>query len=247
MFAGVTPALITTGARPNPSGPALVHAAVIEPADRPHTATDLTGLPGLAGLPSAVVEMSAARQWAADRPTRTHLGPPAPSAPSAPAAAVAPTSAAPAAAPPPAAGQITHPPRKKPATPRPPRSRAPQPPVAVAAADGSAAAAVVRYALAQVGKPYRFATAGPNTFDCSGLAKAAYAQVGINIPHQTGGIIGRGRAVGRSQLEAGDLVFPSSGHVGIYVGDGKFVHAPKAGDHVRVAPIYAFWAARRLL
>ncbi len=117
----------------------------------------------------------------------------------------------------------------------------------IAAPDGSAAAAVVAFALAQVGKPYQFATAGPNAYDCSGLAKAAYAAVGISIPHQTGGIIERGRAVSRNELAPGDLVFPSSGHVGIAIGGGQFVHAPKPGDHVRVAPIYAFWAARRLL
>lgn len=187
-------------------------------------------IPSSPPVADVFAEHTAARQWAATRPGRA----PATTSPTPPAAAVA--------SPAPAATVV----KKQPAPPR-RRSKPSRAPVHVAAADGSAAAAVVRFALAQVGKPYRFATAGPNSFDCSGLAKAAYAQVGVNIPHQTGGIIGRGRAVGRSQLEAGDLVFPSSGHVGIYVGDGKFVHAPKAGDHVRVAPIYAFWAARRLL
>jgi peptidoglycan DL-endopeptidase CwlO len=108
-------------------------------------------------------------------------------------------------------------------------------------------AVVVAYALEQVGKPYVFAADGPDGYDCSGLVKAAYAQVGMSIPHQTGGIIGLGRPVGRNELTPGDLVFPSSGHVGIALGGGMMVHAPHPGDHVRIAPIYAFWAARRLL
>lgn len=107
--------------------------------------------------------------------------------------------------------------------------------------------AVIDFALAQIGKPYVWAAAGPNAYDCSGLALAAYARVGIRLPHQTGGIVGLGRRVSRSDMKPGDLVFPSSGHVGIYIGKGKMVHAPKAGDHVRIADVYAFWTARRLL
>lgn len=106
---------------------------------------------------------------------------------------------------------------------------------------------MVAFALRQVGKPYVFAADGPDSYDCSGLAKAAYAAVGVSIPHQTGGIVKLGRPVSRSDLAPGDLVFPSSGHVAIYVGGGNMVHAPHPGDHVRVAAIYAFWTARRLL
>ncbi len=105
---------------------------------------------------------------------------------------------------------------------------------------------VIAYALAQVGKPYRWAAAGPNAYDCSGLVLAAYARVGARLPHQTGSMIRYGTPVARSQLQPGDIVFPSSSHVAIYIGGGKIVHAPKPGDHVRVAPLYAFWAARRL-
>lgn len=125
---------------------------------------------------------------------------------------------------------------------QPPRRR-----LLVAPADGSRAAKVVAFALSQVGKPYVYAKAGPDSYDCSGLAKASYAAVGMNIPHQTGGIVRLGQRVERNQLAPGDLVFPSSGHVGIYVGGGQMVHAPHAGDHVRVAAVYAFWTARRLL
>lgn len=107
--------------------------------------------------------------------------------------------------------------------------------------------AVLTYAKAQLGKPYVWAAAGPNGFDCSGLVVASYARAGINLPHQTGGLIGRGRSVSRAQLQPGDLVFPSSGHVGIYLGDGMMIHAPHPGDHVRIAKVYAFYAGRRII
>lgn len=107
--------------------------------------------------------------------------------------------------------------------------------------------AVLAYARAQLGKPYVWAAAGPNGFDCSGLVVASYARAGIALPHQTGGLIGRGRPVSRAQLQPGDLVFPSSGHVGIYLGDGMMIHAPHPGDHVRIAKVYAFYAGRRII
>lgn len=118
-------------------------------------------------------------------------------------------------------------------------------PVAVAAAAGDRGA-VIAFALAQVGKPYVWAAAGPRGFDCSGLVMAAYAQIGVRLPHQTGGIIRYGTPVSRGQLQPGDIVFPSSGHVAIYLGGGQIVHAPHPGDHIRVANLYAFWAARRV-
>ncbi|MET7420842.1 C40 family peptidase [Dactylosporangium sp. NPDC005555] len=107
--------------------------------------------------------------------------------------------------------------------------------------------AVIAYAKAQLGKPYVWAAAGPNGFDCSGLVVASYARAGITLPHQTGGLIGRGRSVSRAQLQPGDLVFPSSGHVGIYLGDGMMIHAPHPGDHVRIGKVYAFYAGRRII
>lgn len=128
-----------------------------------------------------------------------------------------------------------------------PRRPRPETPALAGPADGSRVAVVIAFALAQVGKPYVWAAAGPGAYDCSGLVMAAFARVGISLPHQTGGIIGRGRPVGRGELQPGDIVFPSSGHVGIYIGGGRMVHAPTPGDHVRVAPVYAFYTARRLL
>jgi peptidoglycan DL-endopeptidase CwlO len=116
-----------------------------------------------------------------------------------------------------------------------------------APANASRASTVIAFALAQVGKPYVWAAAGPGGYDCSGLVLAAYARVGIRLPHQTGGIIGYGRHVTRSQLQPGDIVFPQSGHVAVYLGNNMIVHAPHSGDHVRVASLYGFYSAVRLL
>jgi cell wall-associated NlpC family hydrolase len=113
-------------------------------------------------------------------------------------------------------------------------------------ASGSAGA-VVAFALAQVGKPYRFAASGPSAFDCSGLVAAAYARVGIGLPHQTGGLAGRGRPVARADLRPGDLVFTDPGHVGIYIGGGQMVHAATVRGGVKRSAVYRFAFARRVL
>lgn len=105
---------------------------------------------------------------------------------------------------------------------------------------------VVGFALAQVGKGYRFGSVGPERFDCSGLVAAAYRRVGISLPHQTGALAGIGRPVGRGELRPGDLVFPSASHVGIYIGGGRIVHASTERGGVKISPIYAFRFARRI-
>jgi LysM repeat protein len=109
------------------------------------------------------------------------------------------------------------------------------------------AAIVVAYAYAQLGKPYRFFTAGPDTFDCSGLSMAAYAQIGIPLIHHSASQATAGRAVdiwGSDSIQPGDLVFmathgdPSAiSHVGIAVDSTHWIHAPAPGDVVRLAPI----------
>lgn len=105
---------------------------------------------------------------------------------------------------------------------------------------------VVGYALAQVGKRYARGGSGPDSFDCSGLVAATYARIGIRLPHQTGALASLGRPVSRAELRPGDLVFPSSGHVGIYIGGGRMVHAATARSGVKVSNLYAFRFARRL-
>ena len=118
-------------------------------------------------------------------------------------------------------------------------------PVALPA--GGSATAVVAAALARVGTPYVYGAAGAGGVDCSGLVVVAYAAIGVHLPHYTGALLGQGRAVARGDLQPGDLVFPTSAHVAIYVGGGMMVAAPRPGDVVKVQSVYAFYAARRIL
>lgn len=106
---------------------------------------------------------------------------------------------------------------------------------------------VISYALAQRGKPYRWNAAGPNSFDCSGLVLAAYARIGIHMYHYTGAMLKLGHRVSRGAMQPGDLVFPSSSHVGIYLGNNQMVVAPHSGSVVKVQTVYAFYAAVRIL
>ncbi|MES9519273.1 C40 family peptidase [Streptomyces capoamus] len=101
------------------------------------------------------------------------------------------------------------------------------------------AAAAVAYAYGKLGSPYVWGATGPNAFDCSGLVQAAYRSAGISLPRTTYAQIDAGHRVSRSELQPGDLVFFYSGisHVGIYVGNGRMIHAPNPSAPVRVAPI----------
>ena len=94
---------------------------------------------------------------------------------------------------------------------------------------------IVEYAKNFLGVPYVFGGMSPNGgFDCSGLVKYVYGHFGINISRTTKTQINEGKEVGKNQLQLGDLVFPSSGHVTLYVGNGKVIHAPQPGDHVKI-------------
>ncbi|MFD5077635.1 NlpC/P60 family protein [Streptomyces sp. NPDC058371] len=108
-----------------------------------------------------------------------------------------------------------------------------------ATAPNSRAAAAVSYAYQKLGSPYVWGATGPDAFDCSGLALAAYRAAGISLPRTTYAQINAGRRISRSELRPGDLVFFYSGisHVGIYVGDGQMIHAPNPSAPVRLAPI----------
>jgi cell wall-associated NlpC family hydrolase len=91
-----------------------------------------------------------------------------------------------------------------------------------------------------VGKPYVFGSEGPNSYDCSGLTKTAWASVGVHLDHYTKDQWNEGAPVSRDELKPGDLVFYYPGslhHVAIYIGAGMVVHAPHTGDHVRMATI----------
>ncbi len=122
------------------------------------------------------------------------------------------------------------------------------------AAPPSSYGGAVGVAMAQIGKPYVWGAAGPDSFDCSGLVVYAFASVGKSLPHSTYALYGMGVPVSRDQLQPGDLVFfDGLGHVGIYIGGGQFVHAPHTGDVVKISsldePWYssAFVGARRIL
>ena len=95
------------------------------------------------------------------------------------------------------------------------------------------------YALEAVGVPYRWGGESPaNGFDCSGLVRWAYKKTGIVLPHNSQALYGVGERIDRSELEAGDvLFFRGLGHVGLYVGRGRMIHAPYSGKRVEVIPL----------
>jgi cell wall-associated NlpC family hydrolase len=109
---------------------------------------------------------------------------------------------------------------------------------------------IANLALAQQGKPYVWAAAGPDSFDCSGLVMYVYGEIGMSVPHSSYSLAAMGSAVPFDQLEPGDLVFfNGNSHVGIYIGGGNFVHAPHTGTVVQVASLASepgLDAARRI-
>jgi peptidoglycan DL-endopeptidase CwlO len=113
---------------------------------------------------------------------------------------------------------------------------------------------VVSIALQYLGVPYVWGGASPSTgFDCSGLVMFVFAQVGISLPHNAAAQYSYGTPVSRDQLAPGDLVFfDGLGHVGIYIGNDQFVHAPHTGDVVKISSLDEAWyssmfvGARRL-
>ena len=113
---------------------------------------------------------------------------------------------------------------------------------------------VVSIALGYQGVPYVWGGASPGGFDCSGLVMYSYAQVGVSLPHSSYAMYNYGVGVPRDQLEPGDLVFfDGLGHVGLYIGNGLFVHAPHTGTVVQVSSLDSGWysatfvGARRIL
>jgi Cell wall-associated hydrolases (invasion-associated proteins) len=109
-------------------------------------------------------------------------------------------------------------------------------------ASGNARTAL-QFAFAQIGKPYRYGGTGPGAWDCSGLTQAAWRAAGVNLPRTTTQqwAWGASRRVSMDALQPGDLLFSNSlGHVGIYVGGGKMVHAPRTGDVVKITTLAAY-------
>ena len=104
---------------------------------------------------------------------------------------------------------------------------------------GKGPAAAIAEARAQLGKPYVWDAAGPDSFDCSGLTMYAWAAAGVSLPHNAAAQQGMGTPVNESDLQPGDLVFFGSPayHVGLYIGDGMMIHAPTEGDVVKIVPL----------
>ncbi len=113
---------------------------------------------------------------------------------------------------------------------------------------GGRAARAVQYALSQVGDRYVAAAAGPSSFDCSGLTMQAWRQAGISLPHYSRSQYSTTRRVPLSQAQPGDLVFyfgSGAHHVGMYIGNGKMVHAANPRTGVVVTSVLGPWYSSR--
>ncbi len=101
--------------------------------------------------------------------------------------------------------------------------------------------AIVQYAKEFLGVPYQWGGNGPSTFDCSGFTKYVYKAFGVGISRTANSQMGGGTYVPRNQLQPGDLVFFGSGgyatHVGIYVGNNSYIHAPQDNEVVKISPL----------
>ncbi len=110
--------------------------------------------------------------------------------------------------------------------------------------------AVVQAARSMIGAPYRYGGSSPRGFDCSGLVSFSFAQAGIQVPRTADRQFHASRPLGGRSLLPGDLIFFDIGgrrisHVGIYVGDGRFVHAPSSGRQVSVESLAnPYWRDR---
>ena len=118
------------------------------------------------------------------------------------------------------------------------------------AAVSSAALKALAFAKSEIGTPYRFGATGPSAYDCSGLVMAAFKKAGVSLPRTSAAQSKVGTPVSRDQLKPGDLVFFYSpvSHVGIYIGNGKMVHASTTGEPVKISDLgrRPFHNARRV-
>jgi len=109
---------------------------------------------------------------------------------------------------------------------------------------------IVKAALGVKGRPYRLGATGPEAFDCSGLVQYAHKQAGISIPRTTTRQFRQASPVDRSAMSPGDVVFfavdgISISHVGLYAGEGRFIHSPSPGSSVSWAQLDEnYWSSR---
>ena len=125
--------------------------------------------------------------------------------------------------------------------------------------DGDLAQRIVSYALQFKGYPYVYAEEGPNAFDCSGLTWYVYKQFGYSLNRSSRDQIKNGTAVTKAELQLGDLVFFSKNgsyptHVGLYIGEGNFIHASTPQSGVKIDSLYSsyydsdyYLGARRII
>ncbi len=111
---------------------------------------------------------------------------------------------------------------------------------------------IVESALGELGKPYRYGGSGPDAYDCSGLVRFAHGAQGVIVPRTTGEQFRTARPVPVDRVDAGDLLFfrfdgPKVSHVAIYVGDGRFVHAPQSSRPVEVRSLDEPWYRSQLV
>lgn len=128
-----------------------------------------------------------------------------------------------------------------------PTTDAPEPEPEPEPSGSSAVEKVIAYAHDQVGKPYQWGASGPDSFDCSGLTMRAWEQGGVSLSHWSVAQANETTRVSYSDLRPGDLIFWSNNgepsgvhHVGLYIGDGKMIHAPSTGKTVEVQDIF-YW------
>lgn len=111
--------------------------------------------------------------------------------------------------------------------------------VSVPPTDGSTGSQAVSIAMQYLGVPYVWGGSSPSGFDCSGFTKFVYGKLGIGLAHYTGSQWNQGVRIPSSQLLPGDLVFfrADLGHMGMYIGNGQYIHAPQTGDVVKISPL----------
>ncbi len=99
--------------------------------------------------------------------------------------------------------------------------------------------AILDFAYAQIGKPYQWGAAGPNSFDCSGLTQMAFRAGGVSLPRVSQDQWNAGKRIAKADIQPGDLLFYYNDlhHVGIYIGNGKLLHAPRTGKNVEIVGI----------
>ncbi|MET9103678.1 C40 family peptidase [Streptomyces antibioticus] len=111
------------------------------------------------------------------------------------------------------------------------------------------AKAALDFAYAQLGKPYEWGSTGPNSFDCSGLVGASWRTAGVSLPRTVKEMYDAGRKVAKSDLQPGDIIYwyNDNQHNGMYVGNGKAIHAPRTGKNIEIVPLDSmpFFAASR--